>query len=73
MSWASEFRCFDDMSGNGAEVSSPRIGRISCRMSTRSVLSVGDDCSLSKAGMLFCPRYLSAEGSDSSMLAVSTC
>ena len=43
------------MRGNGALFSSPKIGRISRRMSTPSLVSIGEGWSLSKAGMLFCP------------------
>lgn len=47
-------RCLEDMRGKGAELSSPRIDRMSWRMwSTPSGWLFGADCSLSRAGMLF--------------------
>lgn len=56
MSWVILWRWWADINGNGADVSKPRMDRISWRMSTLSFLVMGDDCSRSKAGMLFCPR-----------------
>lgn len=51
--------CLGDMRGKGADVSSPKIDRMSCRMCVdSSCCSVAGSCSLRMAGMLFCPRYL---------------
>lgn len=58
------------MRGNGAELSRPRMERISRRMSPLSVLSLVPDCSRSNAGILFWPTYRSLTGSDSSSAPV---
>lgn len=71
ISCANFWRWCDDMRGKGAEVSRPSIGRISCRMSIRSLRSVGDDCSRRRAGIEFCPKYRSAAASESSKLSIA--
>lgn len=48
-------RCLGDMRGKGAEFSSPKMGRMSRRMSMPSLVSIGEGWSLNKAGILFCP------------------
>lgn len=48
--------CFIDISGNGADVSRPKIGLMSLRMSLPSLELVELGCSLSKAGIEFWPR-----------------
>lgn len=59
MSAVSFSRWREDMSGKGAELSRPKMERMSCRMlSTPAWRSLGEVCSLNRAGMLFCPRYL---------------
>lgn len=59
MSAVSFSRWREDISGKGAELSRPKMERMSCRMlSTPAWRSLGEVCSLSRAGMLFCPRYL---------------
>jgi hypothetical protein len=56
MSDVSLSRCREDISGKGAELSSPRRERMSWRITFASCGSL-DVCSLSRAGMLFCPTY----------------
>lgn len=56
MSEVMRSRCRDDMSGKGAELSSPKMDLMSWRM--YSTPSCGSDvCSRKRAGMLFWPRY----------------
>jgi len=57
MSWVRRSKWREDISGKGAELSSPSRERMSWRMTFTSWGSLADVCSLSKAGMLFWPTY----------------
>lgn len=61
-----------DIKGNGADVSRPRIGLMSCRISLTSPPFVVPGCSLSKTGMLFWPRYRTGSGTSLSSTLVAS-
>ena len=65
-------RCRVDISGNGADVSSPSIGLMSLRMSLPSPALLELGWSLIRAGMLFWPRYLVGSGASESTLVAAT-
>lgn len=71
MSRVMRSRCLVDIRGNGADVSRPRMGLMSLLMSVSLPLLVFGFCSLSKAGMLFWPRYLAGAGTSESSTVVA--